>query len=118
MPRRPLSLFDIQAAISDIRELHAVHGRDGLARERVLLRAFERCFKIVSEASRRIPEPWKAAHADVAWPRIAALGNRLRHNYDVVDIDTLIVIVEDHLPALAAAIEDMIAAHDPGPSGL
>lgn len=112
MPKRPLFLFDIKTAIHDLQNLHAAQGRQGLSRDRMLRLAFERCFEIVSEASRRIPDAWKAEYPTIEWPQIAALGNRLRHNYDIVDLETLAVIVEDDLPALADAIERMIAKYD------
>lgn len=112
MSKRPLYLFDIQTAILDLQTLYATCGRDGLARDRIMTRALERCFEIVSEASRRIPDEWKGEYPHIPWPQIAALGNRLRHNYDVVELATLLVIIEDDLPPLAEAVASMIAAHD------
>lgn len=44
-----------------------------------LRRAVERCVEIVSEASRFLPDEFKALHLDQPWPEIAGIGNLLRH---------------------------------------
>ena len=41
----------------------------------------ERNLEIVSESSRRIPEPLKAKETDIDWRSIAGIGNVLRHDY-------------------------------------
>jgi uncharacterized protein with HEPN domain len=39
----------------------------------------ERGIEIISEASRRLPADMRARHADILWPKVAAIGNVLRH---------------------------------------
>lgn len=43
--------------------------------------AVVRCFEIISEASRRLPDDFKSAHAEIEWPEMAAAGNVYRHGY-------------------------------------
>src|SRR5688572_17280801 len=46
-----------------------------------------RCLEIISEASRRLPDEFKARHPEIPWPNIAAAGNVYSHKYeDVADI--------------------------------
>jgi uncharacterized protein with HEPN domain len=40
--------------------------------------AAERCVEIISEASKRIPQEWKAEHPEVPWQDIAGIGSVLR----------------------------------------
>jgi uncharacterized protein with HEPN domain len=44
----------------------------------------ERGVEIISEASRHLPDDLKARHPDLPWPKIAAIGNVLRHEYQRV----------------------------------
>jgi uncharacterized protein with HEPN domain len=63
-------------------------------------RAVERAFEIISEASRRLPDDLKLRHPDIPWQRVAAIGNRIRHEYDGVNLSLLWKIGQDHIPAL------------------
>jgi uncharacterized protein with HEPN domain len=51
------------------------------------------------------------------WQEIRALGNRLRHEYDVIREDRLWDIVRMDLPALCAACEDALRRLREGPGG-
>ena len=41
----------------------------------------ERGIEIISEASRHLGDELKARHPDIAWPKMAGIGNILRHGY-------------------------------------
>lgn len=65
----------------------------------VTLRAFEpdcrkrwlvkRDAEIISEASRHLPDAMKARHPGIPWPKVAGIGNVLRHDYERVAHDVL-----------------------------
>jgi uncharacterized protein with HEPN domain len=71
-------------------------------------RAVERGLEIISEASRHIPEPLKIAKPDIPWRQIAAIGNLLRHEYQRADTQAIWNIVQEHLPHLSQAIDDLL----------
>jgi uncharacterized protein with HEPN domain len=72
--------------------------------------AFERHLEVISEASREVPAAWKAKHGQaVPWPKVAGLGNLLRHVYQHVDGHILWDIYESDLPPLEDAIVAMLA---------
>jgi len=48
-------------------------------------RAVERGLEIISEATRHIPDDYKALAPEIPWPQIAAIGNLLRHEYQRAD---------------------------------
>ena len=72
--------------------------------------AFERHLEVISEASREIPETWKIQRgAEIPWPKVAGLGNLIRHVYQHVDATILWDIYENNLAPLARVVEAMIA---------
>jgi uncharacterized protein with HEPN domain len=75
----------------------------------ILRLAVERAIEIISEATRHIPEEIRARYPDVPWRNIAAIGNKLRHEYQRVDPDIIWDVAEVHLPALKSVIEAILA---------
>jgi len=63
----------------------------------------ERGIEIISEASRRLPDELKARHPEIPWPKVAGIGNVLRHEYQEVAHDVLWHVVRDNLPTLDSA---------------
>ena len=71
--------------------------------------AFERFLEILSEASRSVPDEWKAEFGPkIPWRSIADLGNALRHAYHRTDTRLLWSVYEDDLGPLEAAIDAML----------
>jgi uncharacterized protein with HEPN domain len=60
----------------------------------------ERGIEIISEASRRLPPAMKTRHPEIPWPKVAGIGNVLRHEYEDVAHDVLWHVVHDNLPPL------------------
>jgi len=60
----------------------------------------ERGLEIVSEASRHLSADFKDKHPDIPWPKVAAIGNVLRHAYETVAHDILWHVVQVDLPVL------------------
>ena len=59
----------------------------------------------------------KARAANIPWRQIAAIGNLLRHEYQRTDTRATWNIIVQHLPQLAAAIEQLIAELGPLETG-
>ncbi len=76
--------------------------------DRVRRMAVERSFEIMSEASRYIPNNMKEKEKDIAWQKLADLGNRLRHAYHRVDPNILWTIVEKDLEPLKRFVEQVV----------
>jgi uncharacterized protein with HEPN domain len=70
----------------------------------------ERGIEIISEASRRLPEDLKARHPEIPWPKVAGIGNVLRHDYEDVAAPVMWKLVHDDLPALEAVCRGELAA--------
>jgi len=70
----------------------------------------ERGFEIISEASRHLDDAFKARHPSIPWPRVASLGNRLRHEYQRVAPEILWKVTQDELPLLERACQEELLA--------
>jgi len=103
-----LRLVDIRDAIRGIQAVAAGTTYDGFANSWGMQRAVERGLEIISEASRHVPVDVKALAPNIPWRQIAAIGNLLRHEYQRADITATWNIIEEHLPPLAIAIEQLI----------
>jgi len=107
--RNPLlALHDIRDAIRRIEHYTEGMSSKQFDKNELVRDAVERRVEIISEASRRIPADLKAQHREIPWPKIAGVGNVLRHDYDEIYSPLIWEIVEDHLPALKRAVAAMI----------
>jgi uncharacterized protein with HEPN domain len=70
----------------------------------------ERGIEIISEANRRLPPAMKTRHPEIPWPKVAGIGNVLRHEYEDVAHDVLWHVVHDNLPLLKTVCLDELAA--------
>jgi len=61
----------------------------------------ERGVEIISEASRHLTDELKARHPGIPWPKVAGIGNVLRHDYGGVAPDLLWRLAHADLPHLA-----------------
>jgi uncharacterized protein with HEPN domain len=115
MAARPLvRLRHIKDSIGDIRDLLEGRSEAEIAQDKSSRLALERLFEIISEASRHIPQEWRASlGSNVPWSKIAGVGNILRHAYDRVELGVLWAVYENDLDPLEAAIDAMIEAHRP-----
>lgn len=101
-------LDDILDAIVGVERMVADLDSVAFSQSFVHQRAIERCFEIISEASRHIPDQMKSEFPGVPWQQIKSIGNRLRHEYDRVDPVVVWQTATVSLPALRAVIESMI----------
>jgi uncharacterized protein with HEPN domain len=70
--------------------------------------AVERCLERISEAAAKLGDLASSLVPGQPWPEIRALGNRLRHDYDLIREDRLWDIVQIDLPPLCAACENAL----------
>jgi len=98
---------DPEACISDIVTFawRALGYVDGVEHERFLADAgvqdqVIRCLEVIGEAARRTPDDERATHPRVPWVQMAGLRNRLAHEYDAVDMDSVWLTVTRDLPAI------------------
>jgi uncharacterized protein with HEPN domain len=70
-----------------------------------------RCLEIISEASRRLSDDFKARHPQMPWREMAAAGNVYRHNYEDVLPRRVWKTLHQDLPPLRSIIEQELASN-------
>ena len=101
---------DILQAIANIETDTAGLEFEAFAADRRIRQLVERNLEIISEASRRIPNHFKALEPGVPWREIAGIGNVLRHDYGEVRPDILWGVRIHRLASLEAAIRRIVAS--------
>ena len=76
-----------------------------LKSDRVLQLALTHLVEIMGEAAKRVSVEGRLERADVPWPAIIGMRNRLAHDYRNVDLDVLYETVKTDLPALVRQLE-------------
>jgi uncharacterized protein with HEPN domain len=69
--------------------------------------AVTRQFEIIGEAARRISPETQASLPAIPWPKIIGMRNRLIHEYDAVDIETIWDTIHMALPDLISALKSV-----------
>lgn len=110
-PQRSYSdyLQDIQQAADEA--LRFVEGMEfpAFSADRRTILAVVRALEIIGEATRHIPAGTRRRFPLVPWQDMAAMRNKLIHEYYGVDLEVLWRTVQEDLPPLADAIRRMIA---------
>lgn len=75
---------------------------DTFGRDRRKCWIVERGIEIISEASRRLPQDLEERHPEIPWPKVAGIGNILRHEYEAVEPDIVWRVVHHDLPMLVS----------------
>ena len=108
--RAPIELYDIDEAVQKLR--HVLGGRsfEEVDNDFVVKAAAERFVEIISEASRRIR---LEGGPEVPWPKVASIGNVLRHEYRYVRLQVILDLRRIDLEALEAAVAHLMRKYDP-----
>ena len=108
MSRNPeLYLLDILDAGHAIQGYVEAYDYDAFAADRKTLDAVVRCFEVIGEAVKHLPEEWKAEHAEIPWHAISAFRNILAHAYFNVDASIVWTSLQRDLDPLLAACEKL-----------
>lgn len=108
-PSLAARLTDIVEAIENIRSETAGVSLDAFEadwRKRWLV---ERGVEIISEASRRLSDELKARHPEIPWPKVAGIGNVLRHDYESIAAPVMWKLAQDDLPPLEKVCREELA---------
>jgi uncharacterized protein with HEPN domain len=70
--------------------------------------AVERQLTIIGEAVKRMSMGFRAAHPEIAWPKIIGLRNVLMHEYDEIDNHRIYIIATELVPKLVAQLETLL----------
>jgi uncharacterized protein with HEPN domain len=98
-------LEDILENIALIDEFTAGMDLRSFTQDRKTSNAVERCLERISEAARKLGDAAETLCPEVPWPQLRAVGNLLRHEYDIVDGARVWLMIEADLGPLKAAVQ-------------
>lgn len=105
MKRDPLVfVFDIEAAIAGIIEATSGKTVGEFKADWLMRHGVQRGIEIISEATRHLPPEVLARHSEIAWPKVRAVGNVLRHEYQSISDEIIWSVVKEDLPRLQAVM--------------
>lgn len=110
MPKRSskLLLEDILTAIMKIERYVTGLDQTAFLNDEKTVDAVIRNLEIIGEASRQLPDDFKANHDDIPWHEIAGLRNRIVHDYMGVDLEIVWYIIDQELDPLKARIQKLL----------
>jgi uncharacterized protein with HEPN domain len=104
------ALADILRNIDLARLFTASMDYDAFCADARTVYAVTRCFEIISEASRRLPESLKSRHPTIPWADIAGAGNVYRHDYeDLVERQLWHTLQRDLEPLRQVTLRELAA---------
>lgn len=104
-------LLDIQEAIANI-ERYAVRGREAFEREELIQTWMVHHMQILGEAATGVTKELRDRSPNVPWKKITGMRNILVHGYFGIDLDIVWRVVEQDLPELKTALQE-IGEYDP-----
>jgi uncharacterized protein with HEPN domain len=79
-------------------------------------RAFARSIEIIGEATKKLPTELRQRHPDLNWRAMAAMRDRLIHDYFGVDYAIVWDVASRLAPTLSGQMRTVIAREQPPPS--
>lgn len=73
-----------------------------------LKRAIVRSLEIIGEAAKKVPGDMKEKYSQVEWRAMAGMRDRLIHDYFGVDYELVWDVVQNKIPSLRKAIEEIL----------
>ena len=100
---------DILDCIAELEEItREVASLENLRQSRRDLHTMERCFEIIGEAAKHLPQQSKDSQGQIPWRNIIGLRDVIAHGYFTVSPETLWSTAVSDLDALKRAIEAII----------
>lgn len=97
-------LRHIVAEADYLTERTASMSKDDFLKDETLRRAFVRSLEVIGEASKKVPDEFRARHPQVEWRAMAGMRDRLIHGYVGVDYDLVWEVVTQKVPGLRIAL--------------
>jgi len=82
---------------------------DAFLADETLRRAFVRSLEIIGEATKNLPESFRAAYPQVEWRLMARMRDRLIHGYFGVDYALVWEVVQTKIPQLRSLLRQILS---------
>ena len=101
-------LYHIRDAINSIESYTNGITAEQFAQTPLLQDAVCRRLEVIGEAANRLSSSVMVDYPEIPWAQIRGLRNRIVHEYDIVEVDIVWLVVERELLSLKAQIIKMI----------
>lgn len=101
-------LNDILESLADIRTFVACLSFDQFTGDKKTINAVIRALEIIGEATKKIPPEIRALHPDLPWNEIAAMRDKLIHEYFGVDLEIVWETVQEDLEPLESVVRKVL----------
>jgi len=81
---------------------------DGFCTDDKAVYAVIRAFEIIGEAARQIPDNVRQSHQEIQWREIAAMRNKLTHEYFGVNTKVIWRTVHEDLPIIIPLLKKIL----------
>ncbi len=108
--RERATLLDIADAARLAADFMADMGQPAFLADRKTQSAVMHQLVVIGEAVKRRSTEFRIAHPVLPWKLIAGMRDQLIHGYDSVDLDEVWNTVQRDLPALRAAVQELLDA--------
>jgi|SRR5580658_5844805 uncharacterized protein with HEPN domain len=101
--RDRVTLSEISERCRMIHEFTAT-GKEAFLGSRLAQEATIRCFEVIGEATRRLPDSLKRSWPKVPWEDMSELRNVLIHEYDRIDPEEVWRAIVEKLPVIEKTV--------------
>lgn len=77
-------------------------------KDETLKRAYIRSLEVIGEATKNLPDSFKAEHPEISWRSMAGMRDKLIHNYFGVDYDIVWSAIIDEIPHVKEKIKKIL----------
>lgn len=102
-----LYLEHIQEAVEKILS-YVASGREEFMRNSLVQDGVIRNFEIIGEATKQLSEETCRKQPEIPWSDVARFRDILIHHYMGVNLNRVWKVIEEHLPALRRAIDELL----------
>ena len=99
---------DIVDSIDDIKSFVGSMTFEDFAADRKTINAVIRSIEVIGEATKRIPEPIKNKYPAIPWRKMAAMRDKLIHEYAGVDTGILWKTMKEDIPPLKPMVQSVL----------
>jgi len=100
-------VLDVREAIANIRR-YAVRGKLAFESDELVQTWIVHHLEIIGEAVRFLSPQLRERHPGAPWAKIIGMRNILIHHYFGVDVEAVWSVVENDLPDLERAVDDIL----------